>query len=75
MLLVIDANEKTITSIQIDRDTMAEITILGVLGNEVGTRKAQICLSHGFGDGKDQSCKLTQDAVSKLLLGAEIVFI
>ncbi len=74
MLLVIDANRKTITPIQIDRDTMSQITILGVLGNEAGTRTAQICLSHGFGDGKDQSCKLTQDAVSKLLLGAEIDF-
>lgn len=74
ILLVIDANERTVTPIQIERDTMSEITILGILGKEAGTRTTQICLSHGFGDGKDQSCKLTRDAVSKLLLGTEIDF-
>lgn len=71
MLLLIDDEKKTVVSLQIDRDTMAEITVLGVLGNDAGTRMAQICLSHGFGDGKVQSCLLAQKAVSNLL-GIEI---
>lgn len=71
-LLVIDSAEKTITRIQIDRDTMTPITILGVLGNQSGVRTAQICLSHGFGDGEKQSCELTASAVSNLLLGAPV---
>ncbi len=74
LLLVIDEEQKTITPLQIDRDTMAEITILGVLGNVAGTKEYQICLSHGFGDGKEQSCQFTVDAVSKLLLGTKIDF-
>ncbi len=74
ILLVFDKKEKTITPIHIDRDTMTEITVLGVLGNEAGTRNAQICLSHGFGDGKEQSCLFTVDAVRKLMYGVDIDF-
>ncbi|NLI20032.1 MAG: LCP family protein [Clostridiales bacterium] len=74
MLLVINEETATVTPIQIDRDTMAEITIISVLGNKTGTRTAQICLSHGFGDGREQSCLLTEEAVSNLLLGVPIQF-
>ena len=72
MLIVVDGLNKTITPIQIDRDTMAEVTVLGVLGNVTGMRNTQICLSHGFGDGREASCELTVGAVSRLLLGKEI---
>lgn len=70
--MVIDSDEQKITRLQIDRDTMTPITILGVLGNQSGVRTSQICLSHGFGDGKEQSCELTVSAVSNLLLGTPI---
>lgn len=74
LLLVIDDAEKKITPIQIDRDTMADITVLGVLGNETGTRHAQICLAHGFGDGKERSCLLQRDAVCRLMPGVSIPY-
>lgn len=73
-LLVLDKEKQTVTQVQIDRDTMTPITILGVLGNKSGVRTAQICLSHGFGDGKSQSCALTAEAVSNLMLGIPIDF-
>ena len=73
-LLVIDPERKQIAQLQIDRDTMTPITILGVLGNRSGVREAQIALSHGFGDGREQSCELTVEAVSNLLLGVDIDF-
>lgn len=73
-LLAIDDANKTVNQIQIDRDTMTPITILGVLGNKSGMRTAQIGLSHGFGDGKSQSCELTVEAVSNLFLGLPIDF-
>lgn len=73
-LLVIDNTNESITQIQIDRDTMTPITVLGVLGNKSGVRTAQICLSHGFGDGRNQSCELTVEAVSNLLFGIPIDF-
>lgn len=71
-LLVIDQAARQITRVPIDRDTMTPITVLGVLGNKSGVRTAQICLSHGFGDGGQQSCDLTVDAVSNFLLSAPV---
>lgn len=73
-LLVLDAGAKKLTQIQIDRDTMTPITVLGVLGDKAGMRTAQICLAHGFGDGKKQSCELAVEAVSNLLCGIPIDF-
>ena len=73
-LLVLDAEQKKISQFQIDRDTMTPITILGVTGNVSGVRDAQICLAHGFGDGREQSCELTVDAVSNLFFGIPIDF-
>lgn len=73
-LIVIDDEMKRVSQLAIDRDTMTPITVLGVLGNRAGTRVAQISLSHGFGDGREQSCELTKDAVSKLLLNTKIDF-
>lgn len=74
LVLVVDDEAKTVTAIPIDRDTMSDITILGVLGNETGMRETQICLAHGFGDGMEQSCELQCQAVSRFLLGIEIPY-
>lgn len=71
-LVVIDSETETVSQVQIDRDTMTPITILGVLGNRSGVRTAQICLAHSFGDGGAQSCELMAEAVSNLLLGSQI---
>ena len=73
-LLVIDPNQKQIRQIPIDRDTMTPITILGVLGNRTGTRTERISLSHGFGKGGEDSCRLTVEAVSKLLHDVHVQF-
>ena len=55
-LIVIDSKDKTVRQLKIDRDTMAEVTVLGMLGNPVGTTQMQISLAHGFGDGKGGKC-------------------
>ena len=73
-LLVIDSNAKKVIQIAIDRDTITPITILNVFGNPVGTRNERISLSHGFGDGKEQSCELTLKAVKNLLFDAPVDF-
>ena len=71
-LVVIDRSGEKIIQIEIDRDTMTDVTVLGVLGNPAGTREAQICLAFSFGDGGEVSCKLASDAVSKLFLGTPV---
>ena len=73
-LVVIDRDSKTVSQVAIDRDTMTPITIFGVLGERSGVRTAQISLSHGFGDGQEQSCQLTKEAVSNLLLQSPVDF-
>lgn len=73
-LIVIDKTAQAIHRVQIDRDTMTPITVLGIMGNQAGMRTAQISLSHGFGDGREQSCTLTAEAVSNLLCGFPIDF-
>lgn len=71
-LVIIDSLNETITRLQIDRDTMAEVTVLGVLGNETGTKQLQICLAHGYGDGREQSCEFSVESVQKLLFNVKI---
>ncbi len=72
LLLVIDNDNKTYSCIHINRDTMADVNILGVAGNTVDTVKKQIALSHTYGNGKEVSCRNTADAVSNLLLNTKV---
>ncbi len=71
-LVVIDESEKKTTQISIDRDSMAEVTVLSFLGKERGTRVLQLCLAHAFGDGKELSAEMQCKAVSRLFQGTEI---
>ena len=72
LLLAIDRTDKKIHQLQIDRDTMTDVDILGVFGNEVGTRVLQICLAHSFGATPQDNAKYTIRAVQNLLGGLEI---
>lgn len=72
MLMAIDHTDKKIHQLQLDRDTMAEIDILGIFGNETGTRTAQLCLAHSFGATPEDNAKYTIRAVERLLDGLEI---
>lgn len=71
-LLIVDHSKREFSQLAIDRDTMTPISILGVLGKDVGKKVAQISLSHGFGDGKEQSNAFTVAALSELLLNTPI---
>lgn len=73
-LLAVDHTERCMTPVLIDRDAMAEITILDIFGNASGTRRAQVCLAYSFGDGAGKSCELTAEAVSGLMCGIPIDF-
>lgn len=72
MLLVIDNEQKTCSALHLNRDTMTDVTVLGVGGTAVGTVNQQIALSHTYGSGGEDSCENTVDAVSKLLCGVKI---
>lgn len=67
MLAVIDDDRDTVQLMQLNRDTICEIDTMSVFGEDRGTRNAQLCLSHAYGDGRAQSCMLTVRAVERLL--------
>ncbi len=72
MLFVFDDEAKTCTGIQINRDTIVDVNVLGVAGNRIDTVKKQVALAHTYGNGRDVSCRNTADAVSYLLDGVKI---
>ena len=72
MLFVIDNKKSECTAVQINRDTMTGVNILGVAGQKIDTEIKQIALSHTYGNGRQISCRNTADAVSGLLYGVKI---
>ncbi len=67
MLLVMDKQDNSCKAIQINRDTMAQLDVLGVAGDKVGTTTGQLALAHTYGNGREVSCRNTATAVSNLL--------
>lgn len=68
-LVVANPDDKSVKIVAINRDTMTDISMVGYEGSDritAGTITAQIATQHGFGDGKELSCELTEEAVSKL---------
>lgn len=71
-LIVVDSEKKTISVLSINRNAMTDVDVYDKDGNFVETRKLQICLQHGFGDGMRTSCQRSVDAVSNLLYGEPV---
>lgn len=72
LLLVIDRENRSINSLQINRDIMTEITRLGVFGGSAGKYTAQIALAHAYGSGGSDSALNAVKAVSNFLGGVKI---
>ncbi len=71
-LLVFDNNTKKCDIIQLNRDTIAEIPVLGLTGEKAGTTTGQLALAYTYGNGLELSCKNTVKAVSNFLYQIEI---
>ncbi len=71
-LLIFNDNDKTCTVLQINRDTIAEIPVLGLTGEKAGSITGQLALAHTYGNGLELSCKNTVKAVSNFLYQVEI---
>lgn len=72
LLLIVDHETKNCDVLAINRDTMTEITALGLANQVLGTFDAQLTLAHTFGTGGTDSCLNTVDAVSKFLYDTKI---
>lgn len=67
VVLVFDHSAKTVTPLQINRDTMCDVrTTSGRM------RRMQITLSHGYFSGREDSCENTRLAVENLMFNVPI---
>lgn len=71
-LFIRDNESGESSAIHINRDTITDITMLGVTGEAAGTQRAQLALAYNYGQGQNDSSRNTADAVSRLLYGIEI---
>ncbi len=69
LLIARDSKNKTVHQLQIDRDSITDVPIVGVLGNDAGTRRMQVGLSHAYGGSEEDRCQHTVQAVANLLGG------
>ncbi|MCR5507535.1 MAG: LCP family protein [Lachnospiraceae bacterium] len=67
-LVILDPDERNVKILAVNRDTEVDVVMVGIGedGHDVIAR-SQITNQHGFGGGKEYSCELTRDAVSRLL--------
>ena len=72
VLLVIDRGKKTITPVQICRETICQVPWLNKNGQTGGTEERQIALAYSFGSGGKDSCRNTRTAVQELIFQAPV---
>jgi len=71
-LVSYDRMKKTIKCLCIPRDSIVRIHTFAPDGTDLGYSKNHLSIQYAFGDGKDESCRLTKEAVSTLLYNLPI---
>lgn len=71
-LFVMDRETEEVSVISINRNTMTRVETYQANGTNTGYTEAQICVQHGFGDGRRVSCGLTEKAVAHLFYNIPI---
>ena len=72
ILAVLDDEAKTIQLINISRDSMVPVHVYATDGSFVEDRTEQLALQYAYGNGRDWSCQLMEEAVSELFYGLPI---
>lgn len=72
ILAVLDDEAKTIQLINISRDSMVPVHVYATDGSFVEDRTEQLALQYAYGNGRDWSCQLMEQAVSELFYGLPI---
>lgn len=72
MVLVFDDINKKINVLNLNRDTILPVQVLGVNGFPAGTTSQQLALAHTYGKGLKDSCENTKTTVSKYLSNLKI---
>ena len=71
-LAIINPKSEEISIVAINRNTMTDVDVYNSDGSFNETRKLQITLQHGYGDGRELSCERQRDVVSKLFMNIPI---
>lgn len=72
ILVVLNPEKKEIQIINVNRDSMTDIEIYDTAGVYLGKERGQITLQYAYGDGREKSCELMEQAVSELFYGIPI---
>lgn len=72
VVLLIDHNEKTITPLQLNRDTICEVPWLDERGAVGGYHTEHLAFAHTYGSGGEDSAENTVRTVRKLIFNAPI---
>lgn len=72
LMVVVNPRTEEINVIAINRDTMTDIEVYDTAGMYLEEEKAQITLQYAYGDGREKSCELMEQAVSELFYGIPI---
>ena len=72
LMVVVNPRKQDINVIAINRDTMTDIEIYDTAGMYLGEEKGQITLQYAYGNGREKSCQLMEQAVSELFYGIPI---
>lgn len=71
-VIVLDKENETWKLLQLNRDSMVNVPVLGLKGEVVGHEYQQLALAHAYGEGTKTSCMNAANTVSTLLLGQPI---
>ena len=71
-LLIFDETNHNCRVLQLNRDTMTDVRVLGLGGRYAGTMYGQLALAHSYGSGLADSCENTRETVSDMLYGLRI---
>ena len=67
LLVAVDHTDESYGFLQLNRDTMTEITLLQADGSGYASANLQLCTAHWYGGDEESSCENTVEAVSYLL--------
>ncbi len=71
-LVLLDEKAGTYDLLQLNRDTMTPVDVLGLGGVIIESVPMQLALSHTYGDAMEESCENSVRAVERFLGGIEI---
>jgi LCP family protein required for cell wall assembly len=72
IVIAVDTKTGKTSAISIPRDTMVDVDIYSNSGIFLRTENTYLCLAYAYGDGKQQSCQNSVDAISRILYNIPI---